>query len=90
MLILRCRINAIKLTEVNLLVNIELLKEKIRRKGYNPRTFSNKLGIDPSTLYRRYANNGEDFTIGEAEAIAEVLDLTNEEFDSIFFASSVA
>lgn len=72
------------------MVNIELLKLKIKKKGYSPRTFSNKLGIDTSTLYRRYESNGEDFTIGEAEAIAEILDLTNDEFDSIFFAQEVA
>lgn len=72
------------------MVNIKLLKEKIETKGYSPRTFSNKLGIDASTLYRRYKNKGEDFTIGEAEAIAEILDLTDDEFDSIFFAREVA
>ena len=72
------------------MVNIEKLKEKMRIKGYTPRSLSNKIGIDTSTLYRRYMNNGSDFTIEEVEAIADALDLSNEDFNNIFFASEVA
>lgn len=72
------------------MVDIEMLKEKIRIKGYTPRSLSNKIGIDTSTLYRRYINKGSDFTIEEVEAIADVLDLSDEEFNNIFFASEVA
>jgi predicted transcriptional regulator len=72
------------------MVNIEKLKEQMRIKGYTPRSLSNKIGIDTSTLYRRYVNKGSDFTIEEVEAIASVLDLSNEEFNNIFFAPEVA
>ena len=72
------------------MVNITLLRKTIKQKGSTPRELANKIGIDTSTLYRRFDNNGVDFTIGEAEAIADALDLTNEEFDDIFFANEVA
>lgn len=72
------------------MVNITLLQKTIKQKGSSPRELSNQIGIDTSTLYRRFNNNGEDFTIGEVEAIAEALNLTNEEFNNIFFAHLVA
>lgn len=72
------------------MVNIELLKEKIRIKGYGPNSLAKKIGVDASTIYRRYANNGADFTIEEVQAIADALDLTNVEFNNIFFPHRVA
>lgn len=61
------------------------LKAKIIEKGMNVEKLAEAIGIDRSGLYRRL-NNFEKFTIGEANRIKEVLELTNEEATDIFFS----
>lgn len=68
------------------MVNVEMLKKTIKRKGITPKQLASQIGINVATLYRRLNNQGEDFTIAEAEAIADVLKLNNKEFRLIFFA----
>ncbi len=49
-----------------------------------------KIGVDKSTIYRKIASNGDNFTVGEAKRIAEILDLSAEDSAQIFFAQNVA
>ena len=65
-------------------MNVALLKKKIDENGFNVETIADKIGIDRSTLYRKL--NGEvRMTIGEAKKIKQLLNITNEEAQSIFF-----
>ena len=66
-------------------MNINKLKGKIVEMGYNVETLAEKIGIDRSSLYRKL-NNSEKITIGEARKLKEVLNLTEDEATSIFFA----
>ena len=68
------------------MINVKKLRKVIRQKGSSPRLLSKQIGVDTSTLYRRFNNNGKDFTIAEAKAISDALKLSNKEFWSIFFA----
>lgn len=72
------------------MVNVNKLKAKFMENGLNVDAMAQKLGVDKATLYRRLSNNGESFTIGEADAISAELKLTGEEVNAIFFAQYVA
>lgn len=66
-------------------MDIQALKTKILSCGYNIVEFSDKVGIDRSTFYRRIDKDGNNFTIEEALRIKEVLLLTDGEAYSIFY-----
>ena len=72
------------------MVNVNKLKAKLIENGFNVETMAKKIGMDKATLYRRLSNNGESFTIGEADDISRELGLTGEEVNAIFFAQFVA
>ena len=58
-------------------------------KGWNVEALAAEIGIDRTSLYRKL-NDGEKFTVGEAQKIKSALNLTNEEASSIFFGEPVA
>lgn len=72
------------------MVNVNKLKAKLVENGINVETMAGKMGIDGATLYRRLSNNGETFTIGEADQISRILSLTKDEVNAIFFSQFVA
>lgn len=72
------------------MVNINKLKGKIVEMGMNVETVSERIGMDKATFYRKMSAGGGSFTIKEADLISEVLLLTVEEINSIFFAREVA
>ena len=61
------------------------LKGKIIENGLNQEKLSQKVGMNRSTLSRKL-KDGEAFTIGEANRITKVLNLTKEAAMAIFFA----
>lgn len=72
------------------MVNVNKLRGKIVEQGLNVEKLAVTLDIDASTLYRKIANNGEGFTIAEADAIVKALDLSGSEAAAIFFSQFVA
>lgn len=72
------------------MVNINKLKGKIIEKGMKVSALAENIGIDTSTLYRKFKNNGENISIKEADLIVKSLELTPEEAISIFFDKNVA
>lgn len=71
------------------MVNIDLLRSAIVKKGSNVSEVAAQMGIDKATLYRRMADCGT-FTIGEVEKLTSILELSHEEAISIFFTGEVA
>lgn len=71
------------------MVNINKLKAKMVEREMNVESVAEKIGIDKATLYRRLKNPSE-ITIREADALAEVLEMTFEEATTIFFSQLVA
>ena len=49
------------------MVNVNKLKGKIVERGLNVDGLAEKVGMDKSTFYRKLANEGSTFTIGEAD-----------------------
>lgn len=72
------------------MVNINKLKRKIIEKGMKVSVLAENIGIDTSTLYRKFKNNGENISIKEAGLIVKSLELTPEEAISIFFDKNIA
>ena len=71
-------------------MNLLKLRGKIAENDMTLEEFATAIGIDYSTLYRKMKNNGDTFSIKEANNIVEVLKLKQEEALSIFFVNHVA
>ncbi|MDW7668046.1 MAG: helix-turn-helix transcriptional regulator [Bacillota bacterium] len=72
------------------MVNVNKLKGKIVECEMNISDLALKIGVDRATLYRKFNNDGETFTVKEVDMIAKELDLDLKEFNSIFFSQYVA
>ena len=72
------------------MVNVNKLKGKIVENQTSVKELSDAIGVDESTFYRKLRSGGEPFTIGEADQIAKLLELTKDEATSIFFSQHVA
>jgi len=72
------------------MINVNKLKGKIVENGMTISELAKRIGIDRSTLYRKLNNNGETFTIKEANLICRELKLTSEEATAIFFTKEIA
>ena len=66
-------------------MNINKLKGKIVEEGMNVETLAERIGVDRSSMYRKL-NNFEKITIGEANKIKAVLNLSDEDAADIFLA----
>ena len=64
-------------------MKIYKLKAKIVEREMKNAEFAKKLGIDYSTLMRKF-NNSEKITIGEAMKMKQILDIRDEEAIEIF------
>lgn len=70
--------------------NVMKLLGKITECGLTKDAFAKVINMDYSTLWRKLKNDGESFTIREANLIAKELSLTSDEAMSIFFTNLVA
>lgn len=64
-------------------MNMLKLKGKMVENGYSVETLASKIGVDRSTLYRRF-NDGEKFTLEEVGKIKTALNLADDEATVIF------
>lgn len=65
------------------MLNTDKLRGKMVENKVTVKTLSHKLGINPSTFYRKLKNNS--FEIGEANKITSLLGLSSSEATAIFF-----
>ena len=70
------------------MTDFEALKTKINDSGMTIVDICEKSGILRETLYNRFKGVG-DFTATEMVALSDVLGLSNDERDAIFFAKQV-
>lgn len=71
-------------------MNVNKLKGKIVENGLNIPSVARKIGMDKATFYRKLNGETTTFTIKEADAIVNILDLTSSEALAIFFEQNVA
>ena len=65
--------------------NKNKLSAKIIENGFSVQEIAEKLGINPSTLYRKM-NSETDFTRNEITMLRDFLHFSLEEMNEIFFA----
>lgn len=68
------------------MVNTDKLKQTIKDKGMTIDGIATDIGVDPSTLFRKFQNGGGNFTVAQVSAIGNKLNLSKEEVNTIFFA----
>ena len=73
-------------------MNTAKLKGKMREKEITQEEMAKKLGIALSTMNRKLqsSEDGDSFTVGEANRIFHILELSTDEAMAIFFADAVA
>lgn len=67
------------------MVDVQAIKTRMKEKKLTVDEVSKKMSIHPSTMYRKLSL-AENFTIGEARNMAELLEFTPKEAEKIFFA----
>lgn len=72
------------------MVDVGKLRARMAECNVSMANLSGQIGINQATLYRRFADSGECFTLAEAEKIGRALNLTVPEMNEIFFAEVVA
>ena len=67
------------------MTNVEMLQKKIEQAGIGPVAMAAALGVSLPTYYKLKAGESE-FTAAMIRAATDVLGLTRDERDAIFFA----
>lgn len=70
------------------MTDVKLLSEKIYNSGISISFIARKIGISREGLYKKLHNQTE-FKASEISCIKEILHLSNQERDEIFFAKEV-
>jgi DNA-binding phage protein len=66
------------------MTNTTLLKKKIDTSGYKVIFLAEKVGLTPQGFYKKL-KDGSEWTFSQVMILKDLLHLTNEEVDSIFF-----
>ncbi len=70
------------------MTNTNLLRKKIDESGYNLRFIASKLGITYQGFLKKI-NNETEFKASEMQILRELLNLTDAEFEQVFFTLHV-
>lgn len=63
------------------------VRGKMVAKAIEAKEMALKMGMNPSTFYRKMKNGGKDFTVDNLQIMKEMLDLTDEEAINILILS---
>ena len=63
---------------------MQLLKQKITGADMTQDALASKIGMNPSTFYRKVKIGVDAFTVGEMRSLANALNLTGKEVKDIF------
>lgn len=66
-------------------VDIDKLKQHMASANISIAELAKRIGIDQSTLHRKFQRRGETFTVGEMHKISEVIGISQEDAMLIFF-----
>ena len=66
-------------------MNALRFQQVLDKRGLKKEDLAKIIDKDRATIYRRFANKGDNFTVEEVQKIKEALELTDEEAISIFF-----
>ena len=66
-------------------VNVERLKDEMKKRSITPDAAATAMGIDVATYYRRLNRQGTKFTVEEVGKLSELLNLSPKVMQEIFF-----
>lgn len=69
--------------------NKDLLYGRITANGMTVTDFAKKIGMNPSTFFRKTSANGSKFSVGEVKAIVNTLGMSNEDACNIFLGRNL-
>lgn len=72
------------------MVNVVLLKDTIKNKGFTVEQAASAIGINESTFYRKLNKEGKTFTLGQADILVDFLKLDRKTAHAIFFHQELA
>lgn len=67
------------------MVNVERLRDEMKKKSITPDAAAEAIGIDVSTYYRRMNRRGSKFTVEEVSKLSNLLKLSSKAMQEIFF-----
>lgn len=67
------------------MINVNKLKGKIKEMESTQEILADEIGINKSTLYRKFKSGGDTFEIWEIHKIVDALKLNDDEIKDIFF-----
>lgn len=67
------------------MVNVERLREEMKNRSVTPDAAAAAMGIDVATYYRRMNRQGTKFTVEEVSKLSELLKLSPNAMQEIFF-----
>ena len=67
------------------MVNVDRLREEMKKKSITPDAAAEAMGIDVATYYRRMSRQGTKFTVEEVSKLSELLNLSAKTMQDIFF-----
>lgn len=67
------------------MVNVDRLRDEMKKKSISPDAAAAAMGIDVATYYRRMNRQGTKFTVEEVSKLSELLNLSPNTMQDIFF-----
>ena len=67
------------------MVNVDRLRDEMKKKAISPDAAAEAMGIDVATYYRRMNRQGVKFTVEEVSRLSELLNLSPDTMQEIFF-----
>lgn len=64
--------------------NMDVLREKMADQNISNEELARRIGVDPSTFYRKMKSDGVNFTVGQMHKIVAELKLSHKEAVAIF------
>lgn len=71
-----------------MIANIKEFEKKLIDKDLNYKKLAELIGLTPITLSQKVKDEGHDFKFGETKKIAEIFELTCQEYSMIFFGKN--
>ena len=68
-----------------MIANIKEFEKKLIDKDLNYKKLAEIMNLTPFTLSQKVKDEGHDFKLGETRKLAEILNLTCQEYSIIFF-----
>lgn len=67
------------------MVNVERLRDEMKKRSITPDDAAEAMGIDVATYYRRMNRRGSKFTVEEVSKLSNLLKLSSKAMQEIFF-----